>query len=159
MRGWTRQWTGFALLLILVHLVLHVLFGLGRSAPDFLAVCALLSARRLPMAGAVAFGFIIGLLADSFAVSGFAASAMGLAVASGLGSYSQDYFEGDSLIFTTVYLLALGALSTFIAEMLSGRAGGNPVGAMLGALLGAIYTALAGAAALAAFRQVAGSRA
>lgn len=159
MRGWTRQWTGFTLLLVLGHLVLHVLFGLGRIAPDLLAICALLGARRLPIAAAVAFGFVIGLLADTFAVSGFAATGLGLAVASGIGSYSQDFFEGDSLIFTTGYLLVLVAMATFIAEMMSGRAGGNPLAAMFGALLSAIYTALAGTAALAGYRQMAGSRA
>jgi rod shape-determining protein MreD len=158
MSGWTRQWTLFTLLLLTAHSLLHVTLGMGGLAPDLLAVAALLGARRLPPAGGAALGLTIGLLADAFAVSGFGATALGLSVACLGGALSRDFFEGESLIFNTIYLLAAGALALLIADLAAGRAGDQPFNAIFGAILGATYTAVAGTAALAAYRHVAGMR-
>jgi hypothetical protein len=158
MTGWTRQWTVFTLILLTAHFVLHVTLGMGGLAPDLLTVAALLGARRLPTAGGAALGLAIGLLADAFAVTGFAATSLGLAVACLGGALSRDFFEGESLIFNTVYLLAAGALALLIADVAAGRAGSQPVNAIFGAILGATYTAVAGTAVLAAYRHVAGMR-
>ena len=159
MTGWTRKWTLFTLVMIVVHLLLHVGIGLGGIAPDLLTATALLGARRLPLAGAIAFGFAIGLLADTFAVDGFAATGLGLAIACGLGAFSRDYFEGESLLFTAVYLLIGAGVSSILADVLAGRASGPPIGYAAGIVGSAIYTAVAGAFALATYREAAGPRA
>jgi hypothetical protein len=158
MTGWTRQWTVFTFLLLTGHFVLHVTLGIGGLAPDLLAVAALLGARRLPAVGGAALGFGLGLLADAFAVTGFGATGLGLAVACLGGAMSRDFFEGESLIFNTVYLLTAGALALLIADLAAGRTGNQPVNAIFGAILGATYTAVAGTAALAAYRHVVGMR-
>lgn len=159
MIGWTRQWTIFVLLLVFSHLIIHVGFGIGGLAPDLLTVTALLSARRLPIAAAVAFGFVIGMLADSFAVHGFAATGLGLAVVCGLGSLSRDYFDGDSLLFSAVYLLLGATLAGVLAATLAGRSAQAPLGLPMEALLRAVYTGFAGSVAMAAYRELTGPRA
>ena len=158
MSGWTRQWTVFTLLLLTAHFLLHVTLGMGGLAPDLLTVAALLGARRLPPAGGAALGFAIGLLADAFAVAGFGATALGLALACLGGALTRDFFEGESLMFNTVYLLAAGALAMSVADLAAGRAGSQPVNVIFGAILGATYTAVAGTAVLAGYRHVAGMR-
>lgn len=159
MTGWTRKWTFFTLVMIVVHLLLHVGIGLGSVAPDLLTVTALLGARRLPVAAGVLFGFCIGMLADAFAIDGYAATGLGLAVACGLGALSRDYFEGESLLFTAVYLLIGAVLAGLIGGLLSGRSAGPAVGIVAGVVLAAVYTAVAGSFALAGYREAAGSRA
>ena len=159
MIGWTRKWTVFTLVMVVVHLLLHVGIGLGGIAPDLLTATALLGARRLPLAGAIAFGFAIGLLADAFAVDGFAATGLGLAIACGLGALSRDYFEGESLLFTAVYLLVGAGVSAILTDVLAGRASGPPIAYAAGIVGSAIYAAVAGAFALATYREAAGPRA
>jgi cell shape-determining protein MreD len=158
MIGWTRQWTLFTFVLITAHFLLHVALGMGGLAPDLLAVAALLGARRLPIAGGAVLGFVIGLLADAFAVTGFAATGLGLAVACAGGAYSRDFFEGESLIFNAVYLLGGATIATLVAEIFAGRTGGQLFNAFFGAVLAGTYTAVAGIAALAAYRRLAGPR-
>lgn len=159
MTGWTRKWTLFTLVLVVLHLLLHVGIGLDGIAPDLLTAVALLGARRLPLAAAIAFGFGIGLLADAFAVYGFAATGLGLAIACGLGAFSRDYFEGESLLFTAVYLLIGAGVSGILADLLAGRAAGPPIGYAVRTVAGAVYTAVAGTFALATYREAAGPRA
>lgn len=159
MIGWTRQWTLFTLALIGIHLLLHIAVGLGGIAPDLLAATALLGARRLPIAGGIVLGFCVGLIADTFAVDAFAATGLGLAVACGAGAVSRDYFEGESLLFTAVYLLCGATLAGVVGEAIAGRGGGTPLNIVFGSVLAATWTAVAGTAALAAYREVTGPRA
>lgn len=159
MTSWTRQWTIFTLLLIFGHLLLHVGFGLGSLAPDLLTITALLGARRLPVGAAVAFGFLVGVLADAFAVHGFAASGLGLAVAAGMGSLSRDFFDGDSLFFTAIYLFLGGLLSTVLGSLLAGRAAQGALGLPLEAVLTALYVSVAGSLLLLAYGEMTGPRA
>ncbi len=159
MSGWTRQWTLFTLVLLIAHILLHVALGLGAAAPDLLMVAALLGARRLPTAGAAGLGFFLGILADTFAVTGFGATAFALALVCGIGSLSQDFFEGESLIFNGIYLLAGAILATLLADVVSGRGTGGFLPGTLGVFGAAGYTALAGSATLWVYRRWAGLRA
>lgn len=159
MSGWSRKWTAFTIVLIAAHLLLHVGLGLGAIAPDLLTAAALLGARRLPLALGVAYGFCMGLLGDAFAVDAYAATGLGLAVACGLGALTRDYFEGESLLFTAVYVLVGAALAGMVAAVMAGRTDGSLLGFIAGLILTAVYTGVAGGFALAAYREVAGPRA
>jgi cell shape-determining protein MreD len=159
MIGWNRRWTLFTIVLIALHYVLHATLGLGVVAPDLLMAAALLGGRRLPAAGAAGLGLLLGLLADAFAVTGFGASGVALALIAAVGSLSRDFFEGESVLFTAGYLLAGAWTASMIAATLGGRLDTSALGSAATSLAAAAYTTVAGLGALSVYRRAAGPRA
>lgn len=92
--------------LAITHFFLHLGVGLGRSAPDLLAVAVLLAARELRMGGGGALGFLFGLLEDSFSVLAFGANTLALTLVGILGARTRDLWVGESLLFYFWYLTA-----------------------------------------------------
>jgi rod shape-determining protein MreD len=90
--------------LVFFHFLLHLGFGLGAGAPDFLAVAVLLAARELGMGYGAGFGFFFGLLEDSFSVLAFGGNALALTLVGTLGARTRDLFVGESLSFHLGYL-------------------------------------------------------
>lgn len=159
MKGGWPFWLLMALLVVL-HFVLHLSFGLGVSAPDLLTVAVLLGARQLTGGRAAAYGFALGLLEDAVSLSAFGAAAVTQTVIGYLGARSRDLFVGDSILFLAVYLLlgkwARDALYYGVAEVVRR---GDPVGALLlTAPVAALYAAAAGVVAIIAFRSLTRSR-
>lgn len=91
-------------LLPILHFLLHVGFGMGRTAPDLLAVGLLLLAREVRTGTAAGIGFALGLLEDAFSLLAFGANALACTFVGILGSRSRDLFVGESLIFLMSYL-------------------------------------------------------
>lgn len=91
-------------LLLLLHFLLHVGFGLGREAPDLLAVGLLLLAREVRMGTAAGLGFVLGLLEDAFSLLAFGANALTGTFLGMVGARSRDLFVGESLLFLVSYL-------------------------------------------------------
>ena len=90
--------------LVLLHFMLHLGFGLGLGAPDLLTVALLVGAREIGMGGGAALGFALGLLEDSFSVLSFGANALALTVVGAVGARTRDLFVGDSVSFLVSYL-------------------------------------------------------
>lgn len=79
-----RIWLLFAGL-ALMHLLLHVGFGIGRAAPDLLTVALLLGAREVGMGRAAGMGLLFGLLEDALSVLSFGANSVAMTIVAVLG--------------------------------------------------------------------------
>ena len=159
MKGGWRFWTLIAVLVVL-HFVLHLSFGLGVRAPDLLTVAVLLGGRQLSGGRGAGFGFLLGLLEDAVSVSAFGAAAVTQTVIGYLAARSRDLFVGDSLLFLALYLF-LGkwlrdALYYGVAAVVRR---GDAIGALLlTAPVAAAYTAAAGVVAIVAYRSLTRTR-
>ena len=78
-----RIWLLFAGL-ALMHLLLHVGFGIGRAAPDLLTVALLLGAREVGMGRAAGMGLLFGLLEDALSVLSFGANSVAMTIVAAL---------------------------------------------------------------------------
>lgn len=156
--GWSF-WTFIAVLVVL-HFVLHLSFGLGTSAPDLLTVAVLLGARQLSGGRAAGVGFLLGVLEDAVSVTAFGAAAITQTVIGYLGARSRDLFVGDSLLFLGLYLFlgkwARDALYYGVAGVM--RRGDAWGALLLRAPLAALYAAVAGVFAIVIYRSLTRSR-
>jgi rod shape-determining protein MreD len=148
-------------LLILLHLVLHLAFGMGAEAPDLITPAALLAARRVRSGAAAGIGFGLGLLDDGLALTTFGASSFALTIVCFLGARSRDLFEGESVLYLLVYVFLgkwLRDLLVFLVARAEPR--GDAVTAILVAMpMLAVYSAVAAVIALVIFRAASGERA
>lgn len=90
--------------LVLLHLTVHVGFGVGTAAPDLFTLALLILARQSHMAVAAGTGLGLGLLEDAQGLLAFGANALALSVVGALGARTRDFFVGDSLLFVGSYL-------------------------------------------------------
>jgi rod shape-determining protein MreD len=88
----------------ILHFLLHVGFGIGRLAPDLLAVGLLLLAREMRTGTAAGLGFFLGLLEDAFSLLAFGANTLACTLLGIAGSRSRDLFVGETLFFLISYL-------------------------------------------------------
>ncbi len=158
----TGGWSYAALIVVLVvlHFLLHLGFGLGSSAPDLLTVALLLGARRLGGGGAALLGFVLGLLRDALAIAAFGADMVVLTALGYVGARSRELFVGDSLVFGAAYLF-LGKWVHDAGLYLLGRTiggAGVAAGLLVEAPIAAAYAAAAGMLALLAYRSFTGER-
>jgi rod shape-determining protein MreD len=103
-----RHATLYRLVLVLLpvlHFLLHVGFGLGRVAPDLLAVGLLLAAREVRTGTAAGIGFLLGIMEDAFSLLAFGSNALACSLLGIAGARSRDLFLGESLIFLVTYLV------------------------------------------------------
>ena len=144
----------FVALLVFAHLVLHVALGYGAYAPDLITVAVLLAARRTTAPRAALLALLLGLLADSFALTGFGATAVALVVVGWLGARTRDLFEGESYAFALVYLFLGKWLASALHLLISPTSrAALPRGALVTALpIFALITAAGGLVALLLYR-------
>ncbi len=154
MNGRERAFATFIALLVILHFLLHLTFGLGGSAPDLLTLALLLSARRLRPAGAAALGLVLGVLEDALAVAAFGATAVTYTIVGYLGARSRELFLGESLLFVAVYLFVGKWLVDALRYVLLGAARRpDPVAQLLiDAPLAALYLAGVGVIAMLFYR-------
>lgn len=91
-------------LLIVVHLTLHVGFGIAGAAPDLFTLALLIVARESHMAVAALWGLALGLLEDAQGLLAFGANAVALALVGAAGARTREFFVGDSYLFVGLYL-------------------------------------------------------
>ncbi len=133
-------------LLPVLHFLLHVGFGMGRGAPDLLAVGLLLLAREVRTGTAAGIGFFLGLLEDAFSLLAFGANALACTLLGVLGSRSRELFVGESLLFLVSYLL----LGTWLRAALHWVVAGDDVrrdatqALLIEGPMDAVYAALVG---------------
>lgn len=132
--------------LVILHFLLHLGFGMGRGAPDLLTLALLLVAREVGMGVGAGLGFVFGLLEDAFSVLAFGAHALAMTVVGALGARTRDLFVGDSLLFHFWYL----AVGKWIRDLLHWFVAGEGVrepflnAVLLDGSLAALYVALVG---------------
>jgi rod shape-determining protein MreD len=135
-----------AVLLPVLHFLLHVGFGFGAQAPDLLTIGLLVTARHVRPGTAAGLGFALGLVEDSLSTLSFGANATALTVVGFLGARSRDLFMGESLFFLASYL-ALGTWARMTLHwLLAGEAlwAEAPRALLMEAPLGALYAAVIG---------------
>src|SRR5690606_7068885 len=139
-------------LLVILHLALHVVLGLGRSAPDLMTVALLIGARDLRIGWAAGLGLVIGLLEDALSVLVFGASALTMTVLGILGASTRELFVGDSRLFVVSYFFAGKWLRDALQWVMMGEEIRGPFvdQVVVQGLLGALYVAVIGVA-IAAF--------
>lgn len=89
--------------LALVHFLIHVGFGVGAAAPDFLTVALLIAARETRLGVAAGLGFLFGLLEDALSVLAFGANTVTLTLVGIAGAATRELFVGDSRMFIVSY--------------------------------------------------------
>lgn len=146
----------FIALLVALHFVLHLTFGLAEWAPDLLTLAVLLSARQLNGGMAAGLGFALGLLEDAVSLGAFGAAAITQTVLGYLGARSRDLFVGESVLFLSLYFF-LGswlqdALYYWIAP--SVRRGETLERLLMYAPLEALYLAVVGVVAVVIYRTL-----
>jgi rod shape-determining protein MreD len=155
----TRSFWIFIFVLVVLHLILRL--GLALTmVPDLITVALLLGARRLSGAGAAFLGLVLGILADSLAMVAFGATAVAFVIAGFLSARSRNFFEGDSYLFTVVFVF----LGAWLIEAIRFGVGGamargqEPMQLLTTMPLTALLTAAAALVALIAYRSLSGNR-
>src|SRR5437879_3584075 len=103
------NWTGAArtivvcAILIALHYTLRPLLA-WRASIDFLIVALLLGSVRLRPGAAAVYGLLLGLVADSLAVTGFGAAALGMSIVGFGASWLKAVFFADNLALNGFFL-------------------------------------------------------
>ena len=149
MRRFVGLW-GVVTLLVLLHLLLHVGFGLERGAPDLLTVALLLAAREVGPGTAGGLGFLFGLLEDAFSVLAFGANAVAMTVVGIVGAFTRDFFVGESWLFHLMYLVLGKWLRDALFWVMAGEQVRGPAvrSLLVEAPVAALYAATIGIALL-----------
>jgi cell shape-determining protein MreD len=144
------------IVLVVLHFVLRVGFGLGQLAPDLLVVAVLLAARELRAGSAAALGLVLGVLDGAVIPLSLGSSALVLTVLGYLGARTRDFVATDSLGFLALYLFMGKWLFDALLYVVSGAILRPDFSSLLLiSPLAAIYAAIAGVIAFAAWRQLA----
>ncbi len=136
------------LVLVLLHFVLWLGFGLGAAAPDLLTLALLLNARRVRAGTAACIGFALGVLADAFALVNFGANALAMSLVGILGVQTRALIvSAMSRSFHFVYF-AVGKWSRdlvhWVLQQRAGHASGFVDALILDGVPAALYAASVG---------------
>lgn len=101
--GRSRVWI-LALLLYVLHFLLHVGLSYGRGAPDLITLAVLLLAREVSMGRAAVAGLFLGLSEDALSVLAFGANSVAMTIVGVGGALTRDLFVGDSRLFLISYV-------------------------------------------------------
>lgn len=144
-------------LLVALHFIFRIGFGIGERFPDLLVVALLLAAREIRAGWAAGLGLLLGVLEGSVIPFSLGASAFALTVVGYLAARSREFLSGDGPISVALFLFAgkwLYELFLYVALRLQGQPGSLSA-LLLIAPLAALYAAAAGVAVLLAYRAVA----
>ena len=149
------NWTGavrtiiVCAILIVLHFTLRPLLA-WRASIDFLIVALLLGSVRLRPGSAAVYGFVLGLVSDSLAVTGFGAAALGMSVVGFGASWLKAVFFADNLALNGFFLFLAKWLFDIIFLVVGHRASGAELAMQLfvWSPLSAAVTAAAGVIAL-----------
>jgi len=144
-----REGIGFwlvILVLVALHFLLHLGFGIGRAAPDLLTVAVLLAARTGGVGRGAGIGFFFGLLEDAFSVLAFGANAVAMTLIGAFGALTRDLFVGESVLFYVGYLTVGAWLRDLVAWLVMGDAIREPFveAVLVHATVSAVYAAAVG---------------
>jgi rod shape-determining protein MreD len=141
-------------LLVVAQFALRPHLGDPRYAPDFVLVALLLFAIRVrPMAGTIA-GFVVGLLTDAVAPTGFGAATLALTLVGYAAGWLKAVVFADNLLVTGVFVFAAAWLRDGIEVLLARQLQGGGLAWQLLATspLASLSTAVAAMVTLLLFR-------
>jgi len=151
------NWTGavrtvlVCAILIVLHYTLRPLLA-WRASVDFLIVALLLGSVRLRPGAAAVYGFLLGLVADSLAASGFGAAALAMSVVAFAASWLKAVFFADNLALNGFFLFLAKWAFDLIYLIVGHRASGGGTELVMQIFvwspLSAAVTAVAGVIAL-----------
>jgi rod shape-determining protein MreD len=125
------NWSGTArtlivcAILIFLHYTLRPLLA-WRASIDFLIIALLLGAVRLRPGPAAVYGFLLGLIADSLAVNGFGAAALGMSIVGFSASWLKAVFFADNMALIGFFLFVSKWLFDLIFLLVAhGSSGGE----------------------------------
>lgn len=142
-------------LLIVLHYTLRPLLG-WRASIDFLVIALLFGSVRMRPGMAAVYGFALGLVSDSLAVSAFGAGALGMAAVGFAASWLKAVFFADNLALNGFFLFLGKWVFDLIYQIASHRLGGGELVMQIfvWSSLSAAVTALAGVFALMLLRPL-----
>lgn len=105
-------------LVLLLHFALHPLLSRWPAGPDLLAGGLLLGSLRLRAGHAAGFGFGLGLLEASMALSGLGTLMLVFTLAGYIGARLRDVFYSDSARFVPTFLVIGVLLIQWIVAVL-----------------------------------------
>lgn len=151
------NWTGavrtilVCAILIVLHYTLRPLLA-WRASIDFLIIALLLGAVRMRPGAAAVYGFLLGLMADSMAVSGFGAAALAMAIVGFSASWLKAVFFADNLPLNGLFLFLAKWVFDLIFLLVGHRSSGvelvmqlfvwSPLSAAVTAIAGMIVLSL-----------------
>jgi rod shape-determining protein MreD len=155
------NWTGAARtilvcgILIVLHYTLRPLLA-WRASIDFMIVALLLGSVRLRPGAAAVYGLLLGLVADSLAVSTFGAAALGMSIVGFLASWLKAVFFADNLALNGFFLFLAKWLFDMIVLIVGHQAHGAEIAmqVLVWSPLSAAVTAVAGVLALSLFKPL-----
>lgn len=150
MRAPARIWILVGVLVV-VHFLLHVGMGIGRAAPDLLAVGLLVASREVEVGWAAGTGFVFGLLEDALSMLAFGANTVAMTLLGILGALSRDFFVGDSRLFLISYFVVGKWIRDFVHWIAVGEELRQPFldQVLIQGMIGGFYAAAVGVALLA----------
>jgi rod shape-determining protein MreD len=142
-------------ILIMLHYTLRPLLG-WRASIDFMLIAALFGAVRMRPGYAAVYGMLLGLLTDALVVSGFGASALGLALVAYGASWLKAVFFADNLALNAFFLFVGKWVFDIIVILVSHRIGGSELlmQLLVWSPLASAVTAIAGAIVLTFLRPI-----
>jgi rod shape-determining protein MreD len=142
-------------ILIVLHYTVRPLLA-WRASIDFLIIALLLGSVRLRPGAAAVYGFLLGLMADSLAVTGFGAAALGMSVVGFGASWLKAVFFADNLALNGFFLFLAKWVFDLIVLVVGHRTHGVELAMQLfvWAPLSAAVTAVAGVIALSLLRPL-----
>jgi rod shape-determining protein MreD len=149
------NWTGavrtvlVCAILIVLHYTLRPLLA-WRASIDFMIVALLLGAVRMRPGAAAIYGFLLGLVSDSLALSGFGAAALAMAIVGFSASWLKAVFFADNLALNGFFLFLAKWVFDLIFLVVGHRSHGAELAMQLfvWSPLAAAVTAVAGVIAL-----------
>ncbi|MGH7458754.1 MAG: hypothetical protein ACREKN_06720 [Longimicrobiaceae bacterium] len=157
--GFNPVVAGTAVVLVTLHFVLRVGFGLGGWAPDLLVLALLLSARELRAGSAAGAGLLLGVLEGAVVPASMGAAALALTLLGYAGARTRSFFSDDNPVLYALYLFAgkwLYDALLYLFSLLHGYSATGIVSALLFiSPFAALYLAIVGMAVLAAQRALA----
>ena len=143
------------LVLIVLHYTLRPLLA-WRASIDFLLIALIFGAVRMRPAAAAIFGFVLGLAADSLALSAFGAGALAATIVAFASSWLKAVFFADNLALNGFFLFAGKWLFDLVYVLMERRMHGTEMlmQIIVWSPLAAAVTALAGVLAVAVLRPI-----
>lgn len=144
-----RQGGGFWIvlgILVVLHFLLHLGFGVGAAAPDLLTLALLLGARAGGMTLGAGLGFAFGLMQDAFSVLAFGSNALAMTLVGAVGSFTRELFVGESGLFVVAYLFLGKWLRDLLQWIVMGETLREPFvqEILVGSTLASLYLAAVG---------------
>lgn len=149
------NWTSAARTVVVCAILIVLQYTLRpllawRASIDFMIVALLLGSVRLRPGGAAVYGFLLGLVADSLAVSGLGTAALAMSIVGFAASWLKAVFFADNIALNGFFLFLAKWAFDLIVLIVGHRAHGAELAMQMfvWSPLSAAVTAVAGVIAL-----------